>query len=564
LRDRLFLAFFVGIVFAGSLWLASSYPLIDPDEGRNAEVAREMLATGDWVIPRLVGMPYLDKPPALFWAETLSFRLFGVTPLAARIPAAVAGALILAMLGGFALERAGFRRALIVSALVATAPLFMLLSAYVIFDMLLAACVTALWIGVARETAPTGHGENASPDAAPAQGGPGVYAEPVVRAVRRLGMFVALALGVLVKGPVMLAWSIGGSLGAALVMRSLAPLRWLAWWPGWIVFAGLAGGWFALALARHPEYAHYAFIDETFRRMTTGAFDRQQPWWFVPAVIAGGALPWSLATPWRGRLGHASRVALGFVLFAAVFFTLSRSKLVTYLLPAIPALGWIAAEAWDSARGRWRVAVSASFALGLPALALIVLGRRTDLWGTRVDPALAADAMARGWILGLVLLGLAVLPTALALLGRTRRPALAVWPLVMFTLAALLVLGPVAARFARLDSGAPLAEAIRAYDPTARVRYEYCYSPGTDFLLGRGGWPVSETGHEFTSNYLVFYREMLFGRGLWVPAPNPGSAPPADVIVRQARRGDPVPPEGWVEFFRDRRFVAYHPETDSR
>src|SRR5437870_1669015 len=143
----------------------------------------------------------------------------------------------------------------------------------------------------------------------------------------RVGMYVAIAAGLLIKGPVMLAWAIGGSLGAALVTRSAVALRWLRWWPGWSLILLVVGGWFGAASWRYPEYPRYAFLEETIERTTTGSFHRQQPLWFVPAVFILGALPWSLATPWTRSLGRESRVALGFILFASLFFTLSRSDL---------------------------------------------------------------------------------------------------------------------------------------------------------------------------------------------------------------------------------------------
>src|SRR5262245_60052103 len=76
--------------FVVALGFAISFPLLDPDEGRNAEVGREMAVGGDLVVPHLGGMPYLDKPVGLFWAEALAIRLLGPTPLAARLPAIVA------------------------------------------------------------------------------------------------------------------------------------------------------------------------------------------------------------------------------------------------------------------------------------------------------------------------------------------------------------------------------------------------------------------------------------------------------------------------------------------
>jgi len=339
-------------VLAASLLLALALallmPLVDPDEGRNAEVAREMARNGDLVVPHLAGMPYLDKPPLLFALGAGAIALLGPTPLAARLPAMVGALTVLALLGWLARRRGDADAGLWPMALTAAAPLFAVLSAYVIFDMLLAACVTATWVLLADEL-----------ERGPTRG-------------RRALMHLAVALGVLTKGPVMLAWAIGGPFATALLLRSLTPLRWLAWTPGWAITLALAGGWFAAALQRHPEYLRYALLEESLERMTSGSFDREQPWWFVPAVLAGGALPWSLLTPWRAPVSLASRVALGSVLFAAVFFTLSRSKLVTYLLPAIPALAWWAAECWHSAAPtrRSRVVLVAVFAF-TPLLLLL-------------------------------------------------------------------------------------------------------------------------------------------------------------------------------------------------
>src|SRR5258706_13998415 len=96
----------VGAALALSLWLATALPLVDPDEGRNAEVAREMAVSGDFVVPHLAGMPYLDKPPALFWATALAIRVAGRTPWAVRLPAALAGALTLWLIADLGPRRA--------------------------------------------------------------------------------------------------------------------------------------------------------------------------------------------------------------------------------------------------------------------------------------------------------------------------------------------------------------------------------------------------------------------------------------------------------------------------
>jgi len=476
------------LALAMSLWLAASVPLLDPDEGRNAEVAREMVERHDLIVPHLAGMPYLDKPPALFWGAAAAIRVLGNHPFAARVPAIVTALLTLLVLARAALREADGGFALRLVALTAAAPLFAILSAYVIFDMPLTLCVTVVWTGLVREL-----------DAGPS-------------ARRRAAMFLGVALGILLKGPVMLAWAVGGSLAAALLLRRRTALAWLGFWPGWAMVLGLAGGWFALATARHPEYPRYAFLEESFERLTSGSFRREQPWWFVPAVLAGGAFPWSLSTPWlalRRRAGNDAapaapdgarppgaaslRVALGFVLFAAIFFTLSRSKLVTYLLPAIPCMAWLAAVAW-----------------GRVALPL------------------------RRWSF-----------TSTALL---------------FPLALIFGHGAILA-YARTQSGGPLAAAIRA-GGGGPVRYQACYSPGTDYLLGRRGELIDVGGIQTTSNYQLRYREILEARGLWTPREGPlgaeSDANSRDLVWVRPSNSASDPPEGWRETYRDQRFVAYH------
>src|SRR5205823_8303512 len=116
-----------------------AWPLIEPDEGRNAEVAREMLASGQWSVPHFNGLPYLDKPVLLFWMIAGAFRALGVSELAARLPSVV-GALATVLLT-YDLVRvlAGRRRALLAAAVLATAPMVLAYARLVIFDMPLTA-----------------------------------------------------------------------------------------------------------------------------------------------------------------------------------------------------------------------------------------------------------------------------------------------------------------------------------------------------------------------------------------------------------------------------------------
>jgi len=458
-----------------AVFLATTLPLVDPDEGRNGEVAREMARSGDLVVPRLAGMPYLDKPPGLYWAAAAAIRAFGPTRWAPRLPSILAAVLTLLALAALARRLDGEPLAWRAVALLAAAPLFAVLGAYVIFDMPLALCVTLVWTLLAREV-----GEG-----------------PLPR--RRAAMFAAVTAGVLIKGPVMLAWAIGGSLASALVVRSIAPVRWLGWWPGWGMVLGIAGGWFALASARHPEYPRYAFLEESLERLTRKSFDRNQPWWFAPAILIGGAFPWSLATPWRRlvRSGNtpaaaeaARSVALGFIGFALIFFTLSRSKLVTYLLPALPPLALLAASAWRAQATPGGRGARLAFAA---CVALIPLGLMVG-W-----PALHAAA--------------------------------------------------------ERESSEPLAAAIAASGARS-VRYERCYSAGADFLLDRSGTLVTAKPDQTTSVYQARYHRELRRRGRWTPIDDMAAAPPAEVVVRPVP-DDVQPPAGGEPIFRDRRFTAY-------
>jgi 4-amino-4-deoxy-L-arabinose transferase-like glycosyltransferase len=446
-----------------------------------------MAVTGDLVIPHLAGMPYLDKPPGFFWAAALSIRVFGHTPLAARLPSIVASLALLLLVGRAATRAGGVRFGWLAAALLAAAPLFAGLAAYVIFDMMLALCVTVVWLGVAREVEEAGTASGTASDTA---------AESArTRTWRRVAMFGAIAAGLLIKGPVMLAWALGGSLGAALLTRSRAALAWLAWWPGWLIALVPPGAWFAAASARFPEYPHYAFVEESFERMATGSFHRQQPWWFVPAVLVGGALPWSLMTRWsRERLETSARgvrvgaqTAVGFMLFTLVFFTLSHSKLVTYVLPALPPMAWSAAAMWDAGViGKLRGIALAIALLFTPALAL------SASWGFQE----------------------------------------VLW----------------------MNSGVSLTRLVEAAGapPTIYVR---CYSPGTDYLLGRTSPLVSERGEELTSNYVVRYRNALENRHQWSPLDR---LPPdfEGLLIRSSRDSIDRPPGKGIADF-SRRFVLF-------
>ena len=120
-----------------------SVPLMQPDEGRNSEVAREMAVTGSWLVPTLEGHPYLDKPAAYFAAVAVTIRLFGANEWGARLPSALCELLILVMVYVFAKRQYDSATAALAVIVVATSPMVFAFSRIVIMDVALGVCTIA-------------------------------------------------------------------------------------------------------------------------------------------------------------------------------------------------------------------------------------------------------------------------------------------------------------------------------------------------------------------------------------------------------------------------------------
>lgn len=304
------------------LYPCMQFHLLDPDEGRYAEIPREMLARGEWIVPHLQGEPYLDKPPLLYWLVMLSYSIFGVHEWAARlIPAlAVHGTILTTYLfGRFRLgERVAFRGALLLS----LAPGLIGMGRLLTMDSLL-----TLWVTL------------------------GLMAGWGARGASRSHWIlcaIACGLGVLTKGPVAIV----------LVIAPLVIFRWLHSEPqrsvrDWLAFAAVILAinlpWYVAIALRRPEFGLYFFFQHNLQRFLA-PFDHLEPVWYYLPIVLGGLLPGTfLLWRWtREMLSGDSAIAarrspeLGFVLLAGgwcvLFFTLSGSKLPTYVMPAFPML----------------------------------------------------------------------------------------------------------------------------------------------------------------------------------------------------------------------------------
>ena len=337
------------------LYPCLSFPLLEPDESRYAEIPREMLQHGDWITPRLQGEPYLEKPPLLYWITAVSFQVFGVHDWAARLPPALAihgSILVLYFFGRRTFgERAAFWGALTLS----LAPGFVSIGRLLIIDGILTFCATLALFSAFE-----------------------AVRGPRLRWAWWLLAAVACGLGVLAKGPVALALLAPPlALHRWLSGRSLPVTRW-AVAAFLAVAAGLNVPWYAALCLRAPEFAYTFFWEHNVMRFLT-PFAHERGVWFYGPVLLLGLLPGTLLLwPFLRFLGssdaataHRRPQELGFLLLAGgwcvLFFTLSACKLPTYILPAFPplalALGWFVTQSnWG--RSRWPgIAAATAFLL---------------------------------------------------------------------------------------------------------------------------------------------------------------------------------------------------------
>jgi 4-amino-4-deoxy-L-arabinose transferase-like glycosyltransferase len=478
-------------------------PLLDPDEGRNAEVAREMYDAREWIVPRFHGFPYLDKPALYFDAIGLSYAAFGRSEAASRLPSvafAVGTAVATFLLGARLLDR---RKALLGVAVLMTTPLFVGFARTVIFDMALTFFVVVSLL-FAEE------------------GGRGAaWGFPLA--------WVATGLAVLTKGPIGLLLPVLGTVALSLGQERPYRLRSYFHPLHLLLFFAVTLPWVFAVEARNPGFLRYAFVIETFERLTRPTFHRTGSIFYYVPVLLLGLFPWSLAAlgrmpGWlRGArfLGRPS--AERGLLFAAavmiVFFSLSSSKLGGYVLPAFPLTALlIGADASRTAGGRAWSWTPAAALLALGIFLSAAAGRTVLTSALHEPPAVIVSADTL-----LVRVGAASIVIGVFLLvwGLMRRAA----PAVLLVGAWLpsvvaLGLGP-AVGYAEEHSSRPIAAELRRLGgPDVRAAAIRCFPVGLDYYMGELVPVVTETGDELTSTYVARnFDELrgLAGAAVWSP-----------------------------------------------
>lgn len=347
------------------VWLAATAwmrPLMLPDEGRYVGVAWEMMRSGDWLTPTLNGLPFFHKPPLFYWITAGSMSLFGLHEWAARA-APVLGAFV----GAFSLYRfirrwSGDRAARLTLVALLAQPLFYIGGQFANLDMLVAGCITATIVLLADAALSI---ERSLPYRAALAGAYSMAAA---------GVLAKGLIGFVIPALVVVMW--------LLMLRRWRVLMALVWVPGALLFLLLAAPWFVAMQARFPAFLDYFFVVQHFRRFAQAGFNNVQPFWFYPAVLVLFSLPW---LPWlhrlftRGYLTDPERSPVRLLLWlwvvmVVLFFSMPKSKLLGYILPALPPLAALMADGFvqlgpPSARARrlWvaSVAVTCTVSLGI-------------------------------------------------------------------------------------------------------------------------------------------------------------------------------------------------------
>ena len=303
--------------------------LWNPDEPRYAEVTREMLATGDFLVPRLNGEIYAHKPPLLFWAMALASVVVGrLDEVAVRLPSVLAAIGTVLLVHGIGRRLFGEAAAFLAAVVLATSTKVLWQARNGQIDMLLTFFVTAtayLWIrGLLG-------------------GRPRWY----------LAGFAVAGLGTLAKGPVALLPLLLSFIAFLLFERRRGELRRMQIGRGLLLWAGVCLAWVVpAALSAGGAYLHEILVTQNLTRYTAGAAyagtrGHLHPWYYYLTVVPVEFLPWSLLLPaagvalWRGGSDgdrRSARLLVCWVVVTVLFFSLSAAKRSVYVFQMYPAL----------------------------------------------------------------------------------------------------------------------------------------------------------------------------------------------------------------------------------
>jgi 4-amino-4-deoxy-L-arabinose transferase-like glycosyltransferase len=349
------------LIVAAFTWFAplDHNALIRPDEGRYAEIPREMVSTGDWNTPRLNGIKYFEKPALQYWATAAAYELFGEHNWTARLWSALTGFLGILLVYYAGLRLFGRDAGLLAALALGGSFLYTMLGHINILDMGVSffMSVTLVALLLAQRD--------------------GISARQ-----NQWWMYTCwagMALSMLSKGLIGVALP-----GAVLVLYTLIQRDWGLWKRlhlgiGTLIFLAIAAPWFITVSIDNPEFPWFFFVHEHFMRFLTTVHGRVHPWYTFFPVVALGILPWLVPmldslwrswktdTPTRGQFAPR-RLLLIWIVFIFLFFSKSDSKLVPYILPIFPALALLIGDRFTRISGKtlfWQLLIMLPIALAV-------------------------------------------------------------------------------------------------------------------------------------------------------------------------------------------------------
>jgi 4-amino-4-deoxy-L-arabinose transferase-like glycosyltransferase len=447
-RQLLWLLVVVAVVWFSNLEYRT---LIRPDEGRYAEIPREMVVSGDWVTPRLNDLKYFEKPPLQYWATATAYTVFGEHQWTSRLWAALTGFAGLLMVWFVGLRLFGREAAGYAAMLLGSSMLYVMMGHINTLDMGVTFFITlgifALLLGQSETDSKS----------------------------QRNWMLLAwagMALAVLSKGLMGIILPGTAVFLYCIVQRDFTVLKRMNWLPGIAVFLLITAPWFYLVMKANPEFFGRFFIYEHYTRFTTKDLGRYQPWYYFVPILLAGALPWTvlmLDSLYRIAVGkqferssryndfNAEHFLLIWAVFIYVFFSISGSKLPSYLLPMFPAMALLMGQRIAQMKERvlfWQIAPVVPVAVLFLVLAFSV-GKFAD-----TPNQMALYPHYSIWLVGASVLLLSGLAGGMALLWRGRKTA-AVLVLSVASLLAVQVGVSGYNTVARERSAKHIAEAIR-------------------------------------------------------------------------------------------------------
>ena len=468
------------ILLCAVLWfgMLGQRDLFDPDEGRYAGIPAAMVATGDWLTPRLNDFKYFEKPVLQYWGTAVAFKVFGKSNASARLWTALLGFLtaLFAMLVAFRLY--GGRASLYTFLLSISYLMVVAFGHYLTLDMALSAFLV-MGIGSLVLAHSSRSGESRTRN-------------------WMLAGWAALALATLTKGLVAIVLP-----AATVVVYSLWQRDWDLWkklhlFKGVLLFLLITAPWFVMVSIANPEFPEFFFIHEHFDRYTSDVHSREGPLYYFIPVLMLGVSPWlitslrSLVSPgfkWSpDKPGQfdPDRFMWTFVVVTFCFFSLGQSKLPGYILPVLPIIAVISGGQIAS-RGavmadRWvMLFLGLLFSVGAFSIELLASNHYpAEQW-----------ASYRPWIIGsgvLFLLSFAVL----SIRKIARLPAFA--GVAVLCLAAGLLIVSGANSLAESRSSKVIADIISETLPAGVPVFSFQYYPESAvFYLGR---PVTIVEYE--------------------------------------------------------------------